>query len=300
MKKKHSKIIIVCSILLLLLIPVTVYSFFENPVKSEFYNKRVLAFYYNWYGNTTVYDGEGANASSWLHWDEDDHDPPTTIAANQTPVLGPYDSADNDTIAQHIAWAMYAGIDTFICSWWGMDNYIDLNFAKALRYTTDNDLNFNWTIYFESVQDRYKNNASEIARQMEYVCRTYENYPCFLHQDGRPVIFCYSVKYEGSAIWQEAIQEVHDAGYDPFLIADMTTLGTPDPIWLELFDGIHIYNPAWAVYTKTNYESGFQQMIFATASAGELACYTVNPGFNDYAISIPPDPIENYWDLDRQ
>ena len=261
------------------LIPTLAFISLENPstTVSNAYSKRVLAFYYEWWGNTTF-------SGQWYHWNENDHNPPYDLAANQTPVLGPYDSSDNATIQQHLDWAQYAGIDTFIASWWGIGTREDANFANSLQYTTDHNINFTWSIYFESVQQQFQNNASEVARQIEYVCKTYGNQSHFLRQDGRPVIFCYAVGYEGLTNWTSAIQQIHAAGYNPFLIGDMGGLGMPNPGWLKIFDGIHIYNPAGAIHNNQDYNSGFQQLIFASQSAGRLACYTVNPGYDDFDV----------------
>ena len=202
-------------------------------------------------------------------------------------MLGAYDSADNITIQQHISWAQYAGIDTFICSWWGIGSYEDTNFAKDFRYTMDNNINFSWSIYFESAQPQYQTNASEIARQIEYICNLYGNLPCFLQVEGRSVIFCYAITYEGEGVWTFAIQQLHAAGYNPFLIGDVGGLGFPDSGWLSIFDGIHIYSPVGILHDNGDYSTGYKQMIFATQAAGCLGCYTVCPGYDDFGIRTP-------------
>jgi hypothetical protein len=164
----------------------------------------------------------------------------------------------------------------------------------------DNHINFTWSVYFESVQQRYQNNASEIARQIEYVCDTYGNLSVFLKEDNRPVIFCYAVGYEGTAVWQNATQQLHNAGYYPFLIGDMGGLGYPDPKWFNIFDGIHIYNPAGVLHNGGDYVSGYNQMIFAGQLAGRLTCYTVCPGYDDFAVCcVAPGERTSYFEVKR-
>jgi hypothetical protein len=249
------------------------------------YGKHVLAFYYGWYGNTTVYDGEPADsASSWVHWNQNDHNPPNDLAANQTPVLGAFDSYDNDTIAQHIAWAQSAGIDTFICSWWGPGSREDDLFAKTLRYAADNNINFSWTVYFESVQSQYEGNGTAIYQDIKYLCDQYGSNSRFLKVDGRPVIFCYAVAADGLDSWTQARQLLTAAGYNPFLVGDIGSIGAPSPTYLSIFDGIHVYNPDGLIYAGGDYNSLYQQMIFSTHQAGELACYTVSPGYDDFDV----------------
>jgi glycoprotein endo-alpha-1,2-mannosidase len=111
----------------------------------------VAAFYYGWYGD---------QLRGWRHWANTDanfpHDPTRTlatgsqypggmerdIAANDYPLLGPYDSqgAVTDspatpldvspadpylTVDQHFAWAAGSGIDVLVSSWWGIGTYED-------------------------------------------------------------------------------------------------------------------------------------------------------------------------------
>lgn len=104
-------------------------------------DKKVLAFYYNWYGNTSQYDSEPSwVAGSWLHWNENNHHPPADLSANHTPVLGAFDAADNLTIKQHLEWAVYGGIDALICTWWGSNSHDEPKFTKAMNYTADNNI----------------------------------------------------------------------------------------------------------------------------------------------------------------
>jgi len=115
------------------------------PQKKE---KFVLAFYYPWYGSRY---GPTHAWRHWNHWrknvitgeiiewhnpDEIIRNDRRDIGAAHYPILGPYDSFDENTIVTHFKWARSAGIDVFICSWWGVGSYEDLVFKKMLEIAT--------------------------------------------------------------------------------------------------------------------------------------------------------------------
>ncbi len=269
---------------------------------SPFGNPQVLAFYYTWYGNTTQYDGEPANvAGRWMHWNENVKDAagnpidPTIeghkFASHNTPVLGLFDAFDNATIDQHMAWAKAANIDALICTWWGRGDWTDLAFEKVLRRNLETGSDMKFTVYFESVQKRYQENGTEIAVDMEYIVDKYGDHPNFLtvEKEGKaqPVIFVYATNYLGAGSVGEAVTKLHADGYNPFLMGDIQ--GTSPSAWhLDLFDGIHTYNPvgimrdsdAWQMTLR----NGYAGMIHAGATKDKLVATTVIPGYNDLAV----------------
>ena len=77
--------------------------------------KKVLAFYYLWYGTPTGPSGR------WFHWEPQK----PRYTSTHAPLAGYYDSWDEGTIEQHIREAGQAGIDAFIASWWGIGSFED-------------------------------------------------------------------------------------------------------------------------------------------------------------------------------
>ena len=71
----------------------------------------VSAFYYPWFGGTV---STGAN-----HWAQDGHAPPSDIASNYYPALGPYSSGDTAVLDRQMGEIVRAGIDEVSVSWWG-------------------------------------------------------------------------------------------------------------------------------------------------------------------------------------
>src|SRR5664279_3817522 len=73
---------------------------------------RVSAFYYPWYGTSSV-DG------SYQHWAQLGHNPPNDIASSYYPARGLYSSSDQLVIGQQMDEIRAAGIDEIAVSWWG-------------------------------------------------------------------------------------------------------------------------------------------------------------------------------------
>ncbi len=270
------------------------------------YEKRVLAFYYTWYGNTTVYPGEQpGSAGSWLHWNENGHDPsgfPMSIGAAQHPTLNTsgivlYDSGDPDTIRFHLDCATYAGIDSFISTWWGINDNHDYNFRTLLNVTNSSGYDMEHTVYFETVQEQYRDNnpagVTNLYNNMKYIIQSYGSHPKFLRVDGRPVVFVYATTARPSmANWSSVVDMLHADGLNPFLIADLGGPGVVPTDWLRVFDGFHVYNPL-GIYRDEpqNAPSRFRTMVLSSHAYGKLACVTTLPGYNDTEVRAGVIPL---------
>ena len=64
----------------------------------------VGAYYYPWFAGNNFHGG---------------HTLIEHLSPPQMPELGWYDQTDPAVISQHYKWARYAGIDYFVCSYWG-------------------------------------------------------------------------------------------------------------------------------------------------------------------------------------
>ncbi|MHA1731498.1 MAG: hypothetical protein ACTSU5_06120 [Promethearchaeota archaeon] len=264
---------------------------------------KVLAFYYTWYGNTTAYDGEPTSAaSSWVHWNENVKDAAgnplaPTIAGHKfgaahVPELGLFDSFDNDTIDAHLGWVKQAGIDALVCTWWGCGDWTDLAFAKLLRRASETGAAVEFTVYFESVQERFRQNRSEAVRELEHVLDEYGDHPNFLKIGSggseRPVVFTYAAGYLGGDNWAWITRELRTDGYDSFVVGDVGDPRSVRDSYLAAFDGLHVYNPVgimrddpgWSTSLKNYYAS----MVHEGHANGKLVAATVIPGYNDLYV----------------
>ncbi len=282
------------------------------PVSTRDYDplfeRRVCAFYYTWYGNQTSYPGENpGTAGLMLHWDEShpNYDPPIVhhptpenpwdIASAQHPSLNTsdvtlFDSGDPRAIKFHLDMANYSGIDTLICTWWGQNGYEDYNFRQLLNVTQTHGYDMQHTLYFETVQGKYNDTnpsgVSNIVADMKYIIDNYGDHPNFLKVDDRPVIFVYATFSRPSPQnWTQAITQLNNDGYHPFLIADIGGAKAVPQDYLSRFDGIHVYNPHGIyVHEPENALYNFEQLVLSTRFAGKLACATVLPGYNDTQV----------------
>jgi glycosyl hydrolase family 99 len=86
---------------------------------------RVSAFYYPWYGTSTL-DG------AFQHWAQRGHAPPNDIASAYYPLRGLYSSSDRLVTAQQMEDMRSAGIDEVAVSWWGQGSQEDGRLAEVV------------------------------------------------------------------------------------------------------------------------------------------------------------------------
>lgn len=122
------------------------------------------------------------------------------IASVYYPIIGPYDSADQDLCEYHILLAKLAGIDAFVADWYGPEPskehpYDNIGFA-AMRKAAEK-LDFKVMICWEDrsmfspISPNVKTRADAInsGRQMiDYLRKQWFNSPAYLKINGRPVL----------------------------------------------------------------------------------------------------------------
>ncbi len=138
---------------------------YPKPKRGSATDPLVLAFYYLWWGD------------NWFSKDR-------PVVTHQ-PQLGFYSSSDEKVLARHIAMAKKAGIDGFICSWWGKGGYTDQNLLRLARQCEESG--FKFTILLEEVK-----HTADLREQLDYILSVYTKSEAFLKYQDRPVIFIYS------------------------------------------------------------------------------------------------------------
>ena len=250
--------------------------------------RKVLAFYYPWYGNPDVDGGSGQRS----HWSGVDQGAGQIASSTQYPSLGPYDSHDPKLIGQHCAWAKQAGVDGFIVSWWGKGSFSDRAMERILDGCKDAQLSV--TIYYETVP-RPKD-AQAAAQDVLYLLNRYGDHPAWLCVDGKPVVFVYgrAVGELGLIAWSSAISQVNRQ-YARGAVFVGDRISRPAA---AVFDGVHTYNTAGALrdmalpevrgWAKTTYPAWVQ-----TADAfRRISTLTVIPGYDDTKIRKPGLRVE--------
>lgn len=228
---------------------------------------QILAFYYPWYGSPSGPTGY------WVHWDPEEPD----YNAPDTPALGYYDSYDYSTITQHILWAKQAGIDGFICSWWGFDDFTDGAIQRVFQIADTS--NFSISLYYEPGDIETLPDSARVQRcinDITYLVNTYGGLPSMLHYDGKPVLFIYTqpLAFLKLSQWQQVVTAIDQLNC--VIIVDRFAPGI-----LPLFDGWHQYNPVFL-----SYDDLFRiNSITARRAnlAGKIFAATASPGF----INVP-------------
>jgi glycoprotein endo-alpha-1,2-mannosidase len=252
--------------------------------------RRVMAFYYPWYG---VPEGPGG-AGKVVHWGKIDPVSHDIAASTHYPALGAYDSHDPRVVDQHCQWAKAAHIDTFIVSWWGHGHYTDRAMPTVLEACARHGLAA--CIYYETVPQ--PQTAESAARDIIRVLETYGGHRAHLKMDGKPVVFIYgrAVGQLGLMGWREVVGLVN-AGYrgGAVLIGDQFSYGAA-----RVFDGVHTYNTAGSLKgrpladVETWAAGTYASWVQLADGAGKISTITVIPGYDDTKIRKPGLAVERH------
>ena len=218
--------------------------------------KLVWAFYYPWYYKD--------------HWSSD--------ILQDTPLF-PHDSFDTDIIELHIKQAKAAGIDGFIVSWWGENDYTDQNLEIILDVADMYD--FKVSIIFESLGDDKPRSEKELTQMLSSFLKKYQD-DRFYTLEGEPVIFVWATDSHPPSVWENIITTVEQKGYTGVYIAES---GNPD--YLQVFDGLHRYG-----IVGINDLSGLYQRLstvcrtygYISDKKGYIWAATISPGYDDRTI----------------
>ncbi|MEO0091184.1 MAG: glycoside hydrolase family 99-like domain-containing protein [candidate division WOR-3 bacterium] len=219
-----------------------------NPDKLNT-EKLVLAFYFLWY-----------YPENW-HWTG-------KLSIAHQPVFGLYSSSNERILKTHINMAKSAGIDGFICSWWGINSVSDQNLKKLASIC--NEIGFLFTVYLEKVSD-----MNDLRTSLCYLESTYTQQSAYIKYQGKPVIFIFNRILE--TIPLDSLRTVNDK----FAIINYGYRVSN----LEGFDGYHEFLPP-----ETNMQK--LKRLYRLArdvanSKNRIFAIPVMPGFDDRSVNEP-------------
>jgi len=248
------------------------------------WRRRVLAFYYVWYG--TPWGPFGA----WRHWGVGDRPekiiPPgiRDIEATHYPLDGVYDSGDEYVIRRHLMQAQRFSIDGFIVSWWGLKDYSHLVLEKILRLAPKDFI----TIYYETamthgLRERNREKAIEkIYLDLLALAEKAVDEKAWMRVNGKPVFFIYIAESYKVDEWRQVRDKLEAAGHELFLVGD-----TFKREYLDVFDGLHTYNPIWITLRGRSFHEVYSKVAGEVKERGGLFAATVIPGCDDRKIRSP-------------
>jgi len=257
--------------------------------------KKVLAFYYAWYGTPW---GTGV-LQQWSGWNSHRYNPEIITRGRREaaiicyPLDGLYDSSSEYTIKRHIYQAKQAGLDGFIVSWWGFpDRMGDRASVKSSHASLQKLLeiapeDFEVTLYYETAKYGEKSVPQNIREDFERICEEYCSKPRWMKVDGKPVIVIYgrvmNEMREASSNdieeWKAIRRDLKDKGYDLFLVGDSL-----HPAYVECMDALHTYNPIGFTTRGIDLGSLYKRAADALHKAGKIFAATVTPGFDDSKV----------------
>lgn len=252
--------------------------------------RKVLAFYYPWYGTA---EGPGG-AGQVRHWGRIDAARKDIEASTHYPALGAYDSHDLKVIEQHCRWAKEAGIDGWIVSWWGHGKYEDKAMGPILDACRKHGLEA--CIYYETVPQ--PQTAQTAADDVVKALERFADHPAHLRVGGKPVVFVYgrAVEEIGLAGWFQAAARINGRyRKGGVLIGDQFSGGAA-----MIFDGMHTYNTCGSLQGLLPEAAGrwcagtFGDWVRLADRAGRVSTLTVIPAYDDTKIRKPGIKLDRH------
>lgn len=242
---------------------VIAYALWQVPTVRAQEPPLVLAFYYAWYDEKT--------------WTPD--------KVSDMPVE-PYRSADTATIERHVGEAHSAGIDAFVQSWLGPGtNQTEGNLIALLHAAQGRG--FQAAVDVE-VTSPVMPTVDDLVAGLRHVIDVHAQHPAYLRYAGKPVIFFWRQQHLTVEQWV-AIRNQVDPTHSTIWIAE-----SDHPMWLDAFDGLHLYSITWAVNTDPAYTAAkMRKRVDEYVAQHGVERYwtaTTMPGYDDTRVAGRPDP----------
>lgn len=220
-----------------------------EPVEHD---RLVGAHYYPWYGPS--FGAEGIEPGNWLEM------------VPGRPVLGEYDSRDEDVINQHITWAREHGINWFSVTWKPEsdreavfnDHVLEAELADRMNWsvlydtigsaTDGSNEGGEFTLRDGMVDFDRPENREALRSHFQRLDDQYFDMPNYVRIDDRPVVYVYSSMKVTGAAEQAYAEAKASIDTEPYLIASALGAGggpgfihTVERDWMNEFDAVSEY-----------------------------------------------------------
>ena len=221
----------------------------------------------------------------------------------QLPVLGKYDSRNQDVVTQQIAWSTAAGINVWDMEWVMPNDFLDTTIQNTILTNPHvGDIRFamfyDYGIRFNSDNNLTPDKVTTILSDFQYLASHYFSHPSYLRVgQGRPLVFFYSsLNLQPVSAVQQMVSSIRkamsDAGFNVYLVGDeYYPLNPPDPTRIANWDAIFGYNPYAGIagYSDGNgfltlQATMYQKYQAAAQQLGVDFIPSVVPGYNDRAV----------------
>ncbi len=292
------------SILIIINLAIFGYSIFTYTLiaSPSSIDKKVIAFYYPWYGNTTDYSQTIPypieDDDSWLHWNYEGRGwyPPVNACSANTPSLGWYDSSDPSIIQTHLEQAEWAGLDAFIISYWGYGGREQKNMQIMMDVAKELNSTVKLAPYFEIfLVAREDRSQSEIISNFTYELSQLHDF--LLQQDYRdqvwfenekPVVWVYATKAISQDAWVATKNNLDAQNKSFFFVADNSRNTAAQN---ALFHAQHQYD----VYGRLRYDvylDVFHSTKRKSQRFNQIFVAGVTPGYDDTVVRDGNKPME--------
>ncbi|CAF2991918.1 unnamed protein product [Rotaria socialis] len=194
-------------------------------------------FYYPWYGNPGT-DGH------WIHWDQNNHQPPDDIGANFYPSLSAYSSRNAIVLVQHMSWLRSANVGILVTSWWGKGTHED----HLTRNVLDAAREYGLEVAFH-IEPYSGRSAASIKDDIQYIYTNYGTHPAFHKQVrstkwgpsniARGVFYIFESLKINDASWTQMLDSIRGTVLDSIVIGQTTDISRVDS---SHFDGLYTYD----------------------------------------------------------
>ena len=265
----------------------------------------LLAHYMPWYQTQAVSGYWGWHwTMEHFHPNDVDEDGRYEIASHYQPLIGPYDSRDDDVLEYHILLMKLSGVDGVLVDWYGIERFWDysqINAATVKLFTAIQEAGLLFAIVYEDqtighmVNNDYLAHEEALSHGQEVMLYLQDKWfaePAYVQVDERPLLLTFGPQfYKETSAW-EALFSVLEK--PPVLI-------TLDNHNVAVAEGSFPWPPMWASQAGALSNSALEEYLSTFYQKAENWDYLVAsafPGFHDIYQEAGVRP--SYGFLDAQ